>query len=676
MIFAAWFISTLAWWQWLLLATVPPAIIALYFLKLRRHPLEVPSTYLWRRTIEDLHVNSLWQRLRQSILLFLQLLLVLLVILACLRPGWRGKTLEGDRFIFLIDNSASMSATDVEPSRLELAKQRVGQMIDQMKSGDVAMIVSFSDTARIEQQFTDNRNLLRRKLQQIEPTNRTTELGEALRVAAGLANPGRSSEADNTTDVQVADALEANLFIFSDGGFDRVENFSMGNLKEVYFAIGAETCRNVGIVAFSTQRNELRPDRLQAFGRLENFGPEDVAVEVSLFLDDRFKDAKQIEVPSQGIAGLEFDLDDVETGTLRLQIEQDDHLPLDDVAFAAVNVPRRARVLLVTPGNGALETALATDQASRVAEIAFQGPEVLPAEADQKNLTKRQQQYVKAAQSGAYDLIIYDQCAPANMPQANTLFIGTTPPMEEWAHEPRQEMPQIIDTDRAHPLMQFVEMGDVELIADCLPLKPPDGGDDLIDADVGTILAIGPREGFEDAVLAFEIEGADPETKKRYSNTDWPIRFSFPVFVNNVLTYLGGGHGTVTTGSSQPGKPILVRSIAPVDRIRITPPPPGEAKEVLRRGQSGFVYTETDELGVYDVREGTFKQVTQQFTVNLFDPTETDIRPKLEVEAGYETIKGETTWTPMRQETWKYLLLAALIVLGLEWYIFNRRVYL
>ena len=30
----------------------------------RRQPLEVPSTYLWARTIEDLHVNSLWQRLR------------------------------------------------------------------------------------------------------------------------------------------------------------------------------------------------------------------------------------------------------------------------------------------------------------------------------------------------------------------------------------------------------------------------------------------------------------------------------------------------------------------------------------------------------------------------------------------------------------------------------------
>ena len=68
-------INSLAPWQWGwgLLALIPPAIIALYFLKLKRIPLEVPSTYLWRKSIEDLHVNSIWQRLRKNLLLYLQL---------------------------------------------------------------------------------------------------------------------------------------------------------------------------------------------------------------------------------------------------------------------------------------------------------------------------------------------------------------------------------------------------------------------------------------------------------------------------------------------------------------------------------------------------------------------------------------------------------------------------
>ena len=82
----------LTWWQWVILAAVPPAIVALYFLKLRRRPLEVPSTYLWHKSMEDLHVNTIWQRLRRNLLLLLQLLLLLLADTALLRPHWRACT--------------------------------------------------------------------------------------------------------------------------------------------------------------------------------------------------------------------------------------------------------------------------------------------------------------------------------------------------------------------------------------------------------------------------------------------------------------------------------------------------------------------------------------------------------------------------------------------------------
>ena len=98
------FINSVNAWGWAALIAVPLAIVALYFLKLKRHPVEVPSTFLWTRAIEDLHVNSIWQRLRQNLLLFLQLLLLALIILAVVRPGWRGTELSGSRFIFLVDN--------------------------------------------------------------------------------------------------------------------------------------------------------------------------------------------------------------------------------------------------------------------------------------------------------------------------------------------------------------------------------------------------------------------------------------------------------------------------------------------------------------------------------------------------------------------------------------------
>src|SRR5262245_3267225 len=138
---------------WTAILAVPPLIVLLYFLKLKRQPLEVPSTYLWHKSIEDLHVNSIWQRLRQSLLLFLQLLLLGLLILALAGPNWRGQTLSGGRYIFVVDNSTSMSANDVRPNRLDEAKRQVGVLIDAMKSGDMAMLISFSDTAKVEQSF-------------------------------------------------------------------------------------------------------------------------------------------------------------------------------------------------------------------------------------------------------------------------------------------------------------------------------------------------------------------------------------------------------------------------------------------------------------------------------------------------------------------------------------------
>ena len=50
-----------------------------------------------------------------------------------------------------------------------------------MKPGDVAMLISVADTARVEQGFTDDRGLLHRRLEAIEPTKRSTSLLEALK---------------------------------------------------------------------------------------------------------------------------------------------------------------------------------------------------------------------------------------------------------------------------------------------------------------------------------------------------------------------------------------------------------------------------------------------------------------------------------------------------------------
>src|SRR5438094_5519789 len=53
--------NSLPLWATILLLLLPALLALLYFLKLRRKAMEVPSTFLWRRSIEDLQVNSLFQ---------------------------------------------------------------------------------------------------------------------------------------------------------------------------------------------------------------------------------------------------------------------------------------------------------------------------------------------------------------------------------------------------------------------------------------------------------------------------------------------------------------------------------------------------------------------------------------------------------------------------------------
>jgi hypothetical protein len=659
------FTPMLSWWQWLLVLAVPPAVLLLYFLKLKRQPLEVPSTYLWRKSIEDLHVNSIWQRLRQSLLLFLQLLILALAILALLRPGWRGSKLVGDRFIFLVDNSASMKANDVAESRLNEAKRRVAELIDQMRSGDVAMIVSFSDSARVEQLFTDNRRELRRRLDAIQPTNRSTSLREALNVSAGLANPGRAAFSD--LDTKVAESLPATLYIYSDGKFADVQGFSLGNLKPVYVPIGRQDSRNIGITSFAVQQAEGRADRSQAFARIENYGSPDARVAVTLERDGHVIDADEVEVKANEATGIAFDLDDSQTGTLEARISPGGDLPSDDRAWTVVAPPRKAKVLLVTAGNDALEFALGTPRATELAEVSIASPAVLG--------TKEHEQL---AAGGSYDLVIYDQCQPKGMPQANTLFIGRLPPLADWgyvADKPAEKLaaPQVIDVETAHPLMQLIDLGNVTF-AEAIAMKLPPGGTTLIDTNRGVLFAVAPREGFEDAVLASEIVGTNEQGEK-YANTDWPLRLSFPVFVMNAIEYLGGTRQAAGAGSVAPGRLVTLRTSTNAERLTVRAPG-GQTAEISRTRGGTFNYADAEQLGVYQVLENG--QPKQAFAVNLFDSAESDIRPRPEnsIKIGYVEVAGQGGLEGTRRELWRPLLLAALFVLVAEWYIYNRRVYI
>src|SRR5688572_33394249 len=84
-----------------------PALLVLYFLKLRRREMPVSSTLLWKKAIQDLQVNAPFQKLRRNLLLLLQMLLLLLLVLALARPVANYTPGAGESTVIIIDRSAS-----------------------------------------------------------------------------------------------------------------------------------------------------------------------------------------------------------------------------------------------------------------------------------------------------------------------------------------------------------------------------------------------------------------------------------------------------------------------------------------------------------------------------------------------------------------------------------------
>jgi hypothetical protein len=668
------FHNTLGPTAWIVMGLIPPAILALYFLKLRRQPLEVPSTYLWSKAIEDLHVNSIWQRLRQSLLLLLQLLIVALAILALLRPGWQGESLAGSRFIFLVDRSASMSATDVNgDSRLEAAKRRVSDFIEQLESDMTAMIIAFDDQPDVAQEFTSNQRMLRDAVQRIEPSAKSTNIRGALELAASFAMEPYREDADETSPQQQREPTQ--LYILSDGRFRAVEDLSLDDFQAKFLPIGTLDADNLAITAFNARRNENRPEERQAFVQVANFSDDTQQPQVELLLDGRLIDAAELEIAPGSSSGAIFDLGDAADGELTARLTPpaafDDRLAVDNVAYAVLEQPRQARVLLATPGNRALELGLSTGRVQRFANVEKIAPEKLASQETELQLA-----------SQVYDLVIYDQCAPEQMPRANTLFIGQLPPLPAWNEKvpaTRVERPQIIDWQRSHPLLNLVELGNVA-VADSLLVQPPTGGKVLIDSTEGPLLAIAPRDSYEDAVLGFSIVDAAGEP-----HTNWPRRHSFPNFCLNVVQYLAADNESQVDGV-RPGQAVELelpdRDVASATLTL----PDGTKQRVSATPQGRLSVYQTDQLGVYEVQSATGPP--RRFAVNLFDREESTIRLKPSeesagnaevidsLEIGFEDVTAESTAAPIRQELWTALLLAVLAALVFEWYIYNRRVYI
>src|SRR5688572_24139217 len=93
----------------MLAAATAGAVIALYFLKVRRRKVLVSSAILWRRILEERFAQSLWQRLRLLVSILLVLTISLLIALSIARPQIEWLTGRPRRIVIVLDTSPSMN---------------------------------------------------------------------------------------------------------------------------------------------------------------------------------------------------------------------------------------------------------------------------------------------------------------------------------------------------------------------------------------------------------------------------------------------------------------------------------------------------------------------------------------------------------------------------------------
>lgn len=691
--------------QWIALSGVPASILALYFLKLRRRPVQVSSTLLWKRSLEDLHVNSLFQRLRRNLLLFLQLLMVGLLCLALLGLRSEGFSGGGRRIILVVDHSASMSAVDAPggPTRLERAKAEAKAIVESMRGEDLAMVIAFADKAQVISNYTGNIRELTRRIEQINPTEATTALADALQVASGLANPSKMGfefkEGEVATEVEPPDML-----ILTDGGFADVPDFSLGTIKPQLIVIGpsdagaeeaakaqaaniamgldpdALPSNNLAILALQTRKSDdEKSDQYQVFGRVRNFRDEEATTTARLlersFVEppsaNKQVDAVELTIPARGEASFQLDRPISAAGALlTVELVAEDALPVDNRAYTLIGNARKAQVLIVTPGNNRyLTETLSTPASKALADVVVAKPEESASEPLSREIA-----------SGRFDLVIYDGARPKDPPEANALYFGTLPPGAAYDNPKVLESPTILDWDVAHPLMQYIRDLRIVAVVKALGVEPPQGAKVLIESDQGPLAFIVPRGGFSDAVVTFGlVEGGN-------FNTTWPLKISFPLFLYNALQTLGNAKEMSAADFQRPGEPITLRAAPLIDELEVIPPD-SKPRKLARNPQGAFVYNEAEALGLYQV---SWKGGESAFAVNLFDPRESDlatrgIPPKGASETEAEAYKIKIGNTPVEVAAkavpshfgwWKPFAALALAVVLAEWYIYNRRVYL
>lgn len=575
-------------------------IILLYMLKPRHTQLVVSSTYLWDKTLKDMEASRPWQKLKNNILMILQILIAILLVLAIARPYIAATSIHSD-MVVLLDCSASMQADDVAPTRFEKAKGEVLKLVDGMMPDQRMAIVSMGSNGEIIAEATGDKAILRRLIEDMEPENGGGGEDEALSIASALAS----------------NLKEAQVIIYSDTQF----SIDSDNYHSVVINGDGENTA-IESLTYSVQGGEII-----ALSKINSFGYEgDLTLEC--YADQKLIDVKEASIESGQVLDIYWRGIPKDTKAIKVSIDTDDNLALDNEAFAVIEGEAFYKALLISEGNVFLERALEQ----------YRGLE----------LTKTTPAQIE--ELGGYDLYILDGVEVKELPKdghmivldpkANTKFLDI--------HGDGEFTPGDILPTRAvlaNELLQFTHLDDV-YIGRGVVIPAPKWAETILRSGDNPLLLAGERDNSKIALFSFDIH-----------RSDLPLKPDFPILMQNILGWM------------LPGGGALVEDLYAGEEAQVTPMPTAKHIDVI--GPDGKSYTggTLQELGVYKVVQDTDRgEYVDYFAVNFPVHTQSNLKlQKTEQDMDIETTGDRV----MTRELWKYILWGVLALLLLEWWVYS-----
>ncbi|MHC5110225.1 MAG: vWA domain-containing protein [Planctomycetota bacterium] len=655
-----------------------PPLIALYFLKLKRNIKPVPSTLLWKRAVEDLRVNAPFQRLRSSLLLLLQLLVLVAAVLALGKPMFRTVETHKSTIIILIDQSASMAVIETDGnSRLELAKQQAKAFVENMEEGARAMIIALCDRATVVSAFDTDKSALQAKIEAIEQTDSTTGLIEAIELAEAYTQNiiiGMEGQADIE---MKSDATPASVALFTDGKIKDskevvLQNFKVEKLQ--VFSVGTRG-DNVGILAMDARRDYERPEFLEISATVENFGMEPVEFDATLYVAGNNVDVQTVTLAagqapegrqdnragarrSRATGVIVFDAIEYDgDGLVEIVLRVEDALESDNRAWTFIDEPRNMSILLVSTLNPQITEAL------NVFDLSFETmtPDEYENAADDK---------IMDGERSLFDVVIIDRHSTSRLPTGSYFFWGGAPLIDGMEIGEPIASEVIFNWDDTHPILRYTAIEKI-VVDQWLNMKFPGNAEVLIEGETSPVLALlneGPNRYL---CSAFSLVRFDDMGSAMY-NTNFGKIADFLPFMQNALRFLSG---VITVGgqrSIRPGEPITMPVPTDIENIDIERPD-RRNDTAITAGYPTIQYADTRSVGAYSISPGIAGQ--DSFAVNLFDRVESDVKPADVLEIGATTKSAQTGSIEVNEPAWPYLLGAMLVLLMLEWVVYNRRVF-